>query len=119
MTIEKNGVKGNISITMDAIASIAGNAATECYGVVGMSSQKIMKDGFYGLLGKDNYSKGIVVEDGETGIIINVYIIAGYGIKISQVVYEVQKKVKYVLESTLDVDVESVNVFVQSVRVVD
>ena len=78
-----------------------------------------MKDGFYDLLKKDNYSKGIVVEDGETGIIINVYIIVGYGIKISEVVYEVQKKVKYVLETTLDIDVEAVNVFVQSIRVLD
>ena len=42
MTIEMNGVKGNVSITMDAIASIAGNAATECYGIVGM----VPKTGF-------------------------------------------------------------------------
>ncbi len=95
-------------------------AATECYGVVGMASQKIMKDGFYDLLGgRENYSKGIVVEDGDTGIILNVYIIVGYGVKISEVVYEVQKKVKYVLETTLDVDIEAVNVFVQSIRVID
>ena len=37
-----------------------------------------MKDGFYALLKKENYSKGIVVEDGEIGTIINVYIIVGY-----------------------------------------
>ena len=73
----------------------------------------------YDLLGKDNYAKGIVVEDGETGIILNVYIIVGYGVKISEVVYEVQKKVKYVLETTLDIDIEAVNVFVQSIRVTD
>ena len=36
MTIEKKNTKGNVSISMEAIASIAGNAATECYGVVGM-----------------------------------------------------------------------------------
>ena len=48
-----------------------------------------------------------------------VYIIVGYGVKISEVVYEVQKKVKYVLETTLDVDIEAVNVFVQSIRVID
>ena len=70
-------------------------------------------------MGRENYSKGIVVEDGDTGIILNVYIIVGYGVKISEVVYEVQKKVKYVLETTLDVDIEAVNVFVQSIRVID
>ena len=39
--------------------------------------------------------------------------------KISEIVYEVQKKVKYVLEKTLDIDVEAVNVYVQSIRVMD
>lgn len=117
--IKKTTDLGDINLSLDVVASITGNAATECYGVVGMASQKVMKDGFYALLQIDNYAKGIVVEDGETGTIINVYIIVGYGVKISEIVYEVQKKVKYVLESTLDIDVEAVNVFVQSVRVMD
>jgi len=117
--ITKTTDLGDIHLSLDVVASITGGAATECYGVVGMASQKIMKDGFYDLLGKDNYAKGIVVEDGETGIILNVYIIVGYGVKISEVVYEVQKKVKYVLETTLDIDIEAVNVFVQSIRVTD
>lgn len=117
--ITKTTDLGDIHLSLDVVASITGGAATECYGVVGMASQKIMKDGFYDLLGKNNYAKGIVVEDGETGIILNVYIIVGYGVKISEVVYEVQKKVKYVLETTLDIDIEAVNVFVQSIRVTD
>lgn len=116
--IKKTTDLGNIDISTDVIATICGGAATECYGVVGMASQKMM-DGFYDLLGKDNYSKGIVVEEGQTGSIINLYIIVGYGVKISEIVYEVQKKVKYVLEKTLDIDVEAVNVYVQSIRVMD
>lgn len=47
----------------------SGGAATECYGVVGMASQKKLKDGFYELLKKENYSKGIIASDGETGLI--------------------------------------------------
>ena len=116
--IKKTTDLGNIDISTDVIATLCGGAATECYGVVGMASQKMM-DGFYDLLGKDNYSKGIVVEEGQTGSIINLYIIVGYGVKISEIVYEVQKKVKYVLEKTLDIDVEAVNVYVQSIRVMD
>ena len=117
--IKKTTDLGDINLSLDVVANITGGAATECYGVVGMASQKIMKDGFYAILGRDNYSKGIVVEDGDTGTIVNVYIILGYGVKISEVVYEVQKKIKYVLERTLDIDIEAVNVFVQSIRVMD
>ena len=116
--IQKSTELGHIDLSTDVIATVCGGAATECYGVVGMASQKMI-DGFYDLLGKDNYAKGIVVENGETGAIINLYIIIGYGVKISEIVYEVQKKVKYVLEKTLDIDVEAVNVYVQSIKVVD
>ena len=60
--------------------------------------------------------KGIVARDGETGLILDLYVLLGYGIKMTEVLREVQKKVKYVVESTLDVNVESVNVYVQGVR---
>lgn len=77
---------------------------------------KKIKDGYYDLLRKENYSKGIVARDGETGLILDLYVLLGYGIKMTEVLREVQKKVKYVVESTLDVNVESVNVYVQGVR---
>lgn len=78
--------------------------------------KKKLKDGYYDLLRKENYSKGIVARDGETGLILDLYVLLGYGIKMTEVLREVQKKVKYVVESTLDVNVESVNVYVQGVR---
>lgn len=117
--IKKTTDLGDINLSLDVVASITGGAVTQCYGVVGMASQKVMKDGFYALLNYENYSKGVIVEDGETGTIINLYIIVGYGIKISEIVYAVQKKVKYDLENTLDIDVEAVNVYVQSIKVID
>ena len=69
--IEKTTDYGQINLSTDVIATICGGAATECYGVVGMASQKMI-DGFYDFLKRDNYSKGIVVENGETGTIINL-----------------------------------------------
>ena len=74
---------------------------------------------FFELLKKENYSKGIIASDGETGLILDLYIILGYGIKINEILVEVQKKVKYVVESTLDVKVEAVNVYVQGLRNID
>lgn len=114
--IEKNTNMGTVNISLDVVATVAGGAATECYGVVGMASQKKLKDGFYELLRKENYAKGIEVKDGDTGIILDIYVVLGYGIKMTEILHEVQKKVKYVVESTLDVNVESVNIYVQGVR---
>ena len=98
---ERSTKLGNINISNEVIATIVGGAVTECYGVVGMASQKMLKDGLYELLKLENYSRGVLVTDKDTGIMIDVYIIVGYGMKISEIVFEVQKKVKYVLETSM------------------
>lgn len=118
MSIQKETELGSIKISEDAIATLAGGVVTESYGVVGMASQKILKDGLAELLGKENYSRGIVVRENEKQLELDLYIIVGYGVKITEVVYEVQKKVKYVLEKTLEVKFKAVNVYVQGVRVI-
>ena len=41
--IEKNNNMGTVNISLDVVATIAGGAAIECYGVVGMASQKKLK----------------------------------------------------------------------------
>ena len=118
MPINKSTEYGNIEISLDAIANLAGGAITECYGIVGMASQKTLKDGWAELLKKENYARGVVVTQDETGLVLNLYIIALQGIKLSQVVYEAQKCVKYVLEKTLEVKCNAVNIYVQGVRAV-
>ena len=54
MPINKSTEYGNIEISLDAIANLAGGAITECYGIVGMASQKTLKDGWAELLKKEN-----------------------------------------------------------------
>lgn len=44
--IKKTTDLGNIDISTDVIATICGGAATECYGVVGMASQKMLQGHF-------------------------------------------------------------------------
>lgn len=117
MSITKSTQYGNINISMDAVAALAGGVVTECYGVVGMASQKILKDGIAELLKKENYTKGIVVRNTDKGLELDMYIIVSHGVKISEVVREVQQRVKYMLEKTLELDFRQVNVYVQDVKV--
>ncbi|KAB5915083.1 Asp23/Gls24 family envelope stress response protein, partial [Bifidobacterium adolescentis] len=65
----------------------------------------------------ENYSRGVVVRQEANGIAVDVYTIISYGTKISEVSRNVQEKVKYNLETLLGVTANSVNVFVQGVRV--
>ncbi|WP_257350136.1 Asp23/Gls24 family envelope stress response protein [Pseudalkalibacillus decolorationis] len=117
MSIEMKTKYGEIDISNDVIATIAGGAAIDCYGIIGMASQKQIKDGITELLGKDNFSRGIVVRQEEDEVHIDMYIIVSYGTKISEVAHNVQTKVKYTLDQMLGLSVDSVNIFVQGVRV--
>ncbi len=119
MSVEKKSGYGDIEISEEAIATLAGQVITECYGVVGMASKQVLKDGWAVMLKKENFSRGVKVKKTKEGLVIDLYIIVSFGIRISEVVQEAQKKVKYVLEKSLSVDIAQVNVFVQGVREVE
>lgn len=119
MSYERENKLGKLNISNEVIGNIVGGATTECFGVVGMASQNILKDGIAEILKKENFSKGIEVHQLEDGkVSIDLYIVVVYGVKISEVALEVQKKVRHVLETTLDISVDSVNVYVQDIKVV-
>ncbi|MDU1887963.1 MAG: Asp23/Gls24 family envelope stress response protein [Enterococcus faecalis] len=99
------------------MATVVGGAATDIYGIVGMASKNQIKDNLNDILRRENYSRGVVVRQEDNGIAVDVYTIVSYGTKISEVSRNVQEKVKYNLETLLGVTANSVNVFVQGVRV--
>ncbi|MDQ0337548.1 putative alkaline shock family protein YloU [Caldalkalibacillus uzonensis] len=119
MTVEISTPLGQIDVAVEVIETIAGGAAMECYGLVGMASQKYIKDGLAELLRRENLKKGVVVREEEDGVHIDMYVIVSYGTKISEVAHNVQSKVKYTLEEMLGLKVESVNIYVQGVRVIN
>ena len=119
MAVKIQTSAGTIEITNDVIATVVGGAATDVFGVVGMASKQVLKDGWAELLKKENYSKGVVIKNTDGMIDVDLYIIVSFGIKITETVKEAQKKVKYMLEKTLSQDIHSVNVFVQGVRVMN
>jgi len=118
MAVEKTTNYGSISISEDAIATLVGGVITECYGVVGMASKQVLRDGWAELLKKENYTRGVVVRMKDGALEIDLYIIVGFGVRISEVIAEAQKKVIYVLEKSLCLEVTKVNVFVQGVHVI-
>ncbi|HDV5967777.1 TPA: Asp23/Gls24 family envelope stress response protein, partial [Staphylococcus pseudintermedius] len=103
-------------ISNEVIASIVGGKAVECYGIVGMASRQQVRDGIAEILGHENYAKGIVVREDNGVLDVDMHIIVSYGVKISEVAQNVQSTVKYTLENTLKLKVNSVNIFVQGVR---
>ncbi|MGM7635882.1 MULTISPECIES: Asp23/Gls24 family envelope stress response protein [unclassified Bacillus (in: firmicutes)] len=117
MAIELKTKYGQIDISNDVIAMIAGGAAVDCYGIVGMASKNQIKDGITDILRRENFTRGVIVRQEEDQVNIDMYIIVSYGTKISEVANNVQSKVKYTLDQTVGLAVDSVNIFVQGVRV--
>jgi uncharacterized alkaline shock family protein YloU len=109
---------GKIHTNNEVIAAIAGSAALECYGLVGMASRKQLKDGIAEILGRENLSRGVDVHAVENEVHIDLYIIVSYGTKISEVALNVQNRVKYVLNEIIGLDVRHINIIVQGVHVI-
>ncbi|MBX0356491.1 Asp23/Gls24 family envelope stress response protein [Halobacillus sp. Nhm2S1] len=117
MSVDLNNQYGHITISNEVISTIAGGAAVECYGIVGMASKNQIRDGLSEMLRKENFSRGVVVRQEEDRLHIDMYIIVSYGTKISEVAHNVQSQVKYTLNKTVGLSVDSVNIFIQGVRV--
>ena len=109
---------GNISIDQDVIAQFAGNAAMECFGVVGMASMSV-RDGLVKLLKKDSMTRGIQVSLNNNKLTINFHIIVSYGVSILAVADNLIDSVKYKVEDFTGIEVEQINIFVEGVRVID
>lgn len=118
MSLEITNDYGSIDISNEVIASVVGGKAVECYGIVGMASRQQVRDGLAEILGHENYAKGIVVKEDNGILDVDMYIIVSYGVKISEVAQNVQATVKYTLENTLKLKVNSVNIFVQGVGLI-
>jgi uncharacterized alkaline shock family protein YloU len=117
MPLQLISENGKIDVADQVIAVVAGSAALDCYGLVGMASRKGLKDGIAELLGRENLSRGVEVRREGELLHLDLYVIVSYGTKISEVAHNIQSKVKYVLEEVVGLKVDLVNVYVQGVRV--
>ncbi len=107
---------GRIEVSPTAVAGLAAAAVLECYGVVGMSSPVLYGD-LVDLLQRDNYRRGVRVRVQDQHIVIDLYVVLEYGVRISEVAHNIMENVKFRVEKALGVPIEQVNVHVQGLRV--
>ena len=80
-----NEIAGDLVVSEEVIADVAGHAATQCYGVVGMAAPNAV-DGLVKILPKSRLRRGIVVSTDEEGTLVSLYVILEHGVNISTVV---------------------------------
>ena len=103
----------SIKISNDVVASIAGVAVSEVSGVYGMAG------GITEIFGKKGLSKGIKVEVGEKDTKIDVNIIVEYGVRIPDVAFEIQNRVKKAVETMTGLNVSNVNIHIQGINITE
>ena len=110
---------GQIIIDTDVIATYAGSVAVECIGIVGMAAVS-MKDGLVKLLRKDSLKHGIsVVITEENKIRLDFHVIVAYGVNINAIADNLISNVKYKVEAFTGIEIEKINIYVESVRNID
>ncbi len=101
-------------ISDSVLAVCAVNATLKIKGVAGLTgslTDSITKN----ILGKESLTKGIKVNQTEHGVVLDIYLIVKYGVKIPAVAWDVQKAVKQEIESMTARPVAKVNIHVEGV----
>ncbi|MDQ2085307.1 Asp23/Gls24 family envelope stress response protein [Herbivorax sp. ANBcel31] len=106
---------GEVRISEEVVAIIAGIAAMDIPGVAGMSGG--IAGGIAEMLGRKNLSKGVKVEVGDKEAAIDLYIIVEYGCRIPEVSWDIQERVKDAVEAMTGLNVIEVNIHIQGVNI--
>lgn len=112
-----NNEYGKVTISEDIIATVAGYAATENYGVVGMSA-KTATDTILKLVGSEaNKKRGVKVSflgEGDE-VDIDLYVTMVYGVSLPVVAKNMIDNVRYRVQETTGIKVANVNIHVESI----
>ena len=109
-------VAGNLHVANDVLADMVGNAALECYGVVGMAAPNAA-DGIAKSLPASRLRRGVVVTTTEVGVHVELYVVIEYGTNINTVSQNLVDQVTFALSEYARVPLDGVEVHVQGVKV--
>lgn len=103
---------GKIEVLPNAIHTIAVDATSGCYGVVGIASPRL-RFGEAILLPQQQSNHGVRVQVLNDQLVIDVYVVLEYGLRVSEIAHNIMSNVKFSIEKMLGVPVARVNVNVQ------
>lgn len=107
---------GKVEVSAHAIATIAAQATTECYGVAGMAPRR-SRFGAIQRLSPDEYARGVDVRFVADHVEIDLWVILEHRLRVVEVAHNIMVIVKYAVEQALGLQVVQVNVNVQALRV--
>jgi uncharacterized alkaline shock family protein YloU len=102
---------GRIAVSNAAIVQIVGHAAEESYGVVALAGRRR-----WSRLLPWGIKKGVDVERGEKGLVIELRVVVQHGLKLAEVATAVRSRVAYEVERMVGIPIAKLEVHIQGVR---
>ena len=108
-------VPGTLRVSNDCIADLAGYAALECYGVVGMAEID-EQAGVARLLPAFRLRKGIDVSSASGRVVVDLHVIVEQGVNITSVVGNLTSLVRFLLKQIAELGDVDVRVHIEGLR---
>lgn len=113
VTIENEN--GQIAISNNVFTTLTSEAATNCFGVKGMTVSSIT-DGITHLLKPEYKGKGVtVIYNGDNSITIELHIAVDQGVNIPAICESIKHRVSYEVSEGTGVEVRRVDIFVDKI----
>lgn len=106
---EKNTIEDSV------IAGYAAQETMKLPGVIRMAPG-IAESFSRNILGRITETQGVHVNDEDGKVTVDIHIIAAYGVNIPQLSYDIQNRVKKIIEKETGISVEAVNICIEGVE---
>ena len=108
-------VPGTLKVSNDCLADLAGYAALECYGFVGMAEID-EQAGVARLLPAYRLRKGIDVSSSSQGVCVDLHVVVEQGVNMASVVDNLSASVKFLLRQIAELENVKVTVHIEAMR---
>ena len=112
--VKLHNESGCISIASEVFTILTGDAATNCFGVKGMTVRSVT-DGLVYLLKKESMGKGVHIQYNEdNSITIDLHIAVDQGVNIPVICESIIDRVRYQVTKGTGVDIRQINIYIDS-----
>ncbi len=108
-------ISGKLKVSNDCIADLAGYAALECYGIVGMAAVDY-RSGITYLLPVTRLRRGIDVSSEEGTVVVDLHVIVEQGVNMASVAQNLREAVSFLLLKIASIENSEVRVHIEGMR---
>ena len=109
--------RGCINISCDVFTILTGDAATNCFGVKGMTVRSVT-DGLVHLLKKESMGKGVhITYNDDNTISIELHIAVDQGVNIPVICESIMDRVRYQVTKGAGVEIKRIDIFIDTMLI--